>query len=167
MAPTAKQPPSEARRSKATDLPAPNGHDDRAKQDLGREQGDQRLHGERSEQGSRREPHRQPGDVQRTAVGSVGNQLQQPTGWLKPATATDALAPVFAAWERIFTSWFELARTMMKVQQQTFASMIGAGVATTNAERITNGDHPSRDHDALSASRTSSVAPDQIGHDRR
>jgi hypothetical protein len=227
MARTAKQPPSEARRSKATDLPAPNGHDDRAKQglrrerelarerdeqDLGREQGlagerdeqnlrreqglagehdeqdlrreqglagehdeqdwqreqgEQWLYSERGEEGSRREPHRQPGGVQRTTVGSVGNQLQQPTGWLKPATSTDALAPVFAAWEQFLTSWFELAETMMKVQQQTFASMIGAGAATTKAERITNDDHPSRDHDALSASRTSSVAPDQIGHDRR
>jgi hypothetical protein len=211
MARTAKQPPSEARRSKATDLPAPNGHGDRAKQglrrerelagerdeqnlrrerglagerdeqdlrrerglagegdeqDWQREQGEQWLQGERGEQGSRREPHRQPGGVQRTVTAEPRrDQLQQPKDRVKPTTPTDALAPVLAAWEQIFTSWFELAGTMMKVQQQTFASMIGA--ANPNTERITNGDHPSRDQDALSASRTSSVVPYQIGHDRR
>ncbi len=198
MARTAKQPPSEARRSKATDLPAPNGHDDRAKQglrrerelagerdeqnlrreqglagehdeqDWQREQGEQWLYSERGEQGSRREPHRQPGGVQRTVMDSSdGDRLERSTDWAQPATSTtgDTLAPVLAAWGQVYMSMFELAGDMMKLQQQTFASMMG--FADTNAERIASGDQRGRVHDALSASRTSSVGPDQIDQHRR
>jgi hypothetical protein len=129
---------------------------------------EQWQHGERGEPGLRREPRRQPGSAQRTVrAESRRDQLEQPTDWLMPATSTavDAFAPVLGAWRQIFASWFELANTMVKLQQQAFASMIGA--ADTNTERTTNGDHRGRDQDALSASRPSSVPPYQIEHARR
>jgi hypothetical protein len=123
---------------------------------------------DRGEQGLRRESDRQPGGVQRTVMDSSdGDRLERSTDWAQPATSTtgDTLAPVLAAWGQVYTSMFELAGDMMKLQQQTFASMMG--FADTNAERIASGDQRGRVHDALSASRTSSVGPDQIDQHRR
>jgi hypothetical protein len=157
-------------------------HDERAEQGLRRERGltderDERgtrdeqgqawRHDDRGEQGLRRESYRQPGGVQRTMGESDGDRLERSTDWATPATSTggDALAPVLAAWGQIYTSMFELAADMMKLQQRTFASLMG--FADTNAERIASGDQRGRVHDALSASRTSSVVPDQIEQHRR
>jgi hypothetical protein len=103
-----------------------------------------------------------PGGEQRTVVELGADQLKRPTDWTKPATSTavDTLTPVLVAWGQVFTSMFEMADAMVKLQQQTFASMMGT--ADTNAERMANGDHRGRVHDAVPASRTRSVVPDLI-----
>jgi hypothetical protein len=153
---------SAAQRRNGTDQIAPNGHDERD------EQSQAWQHDDRGEQGLRRESYRQPGGVQRTMTGeSDGDRLERSTDWAKPATSAggDTLAPVLAAWGQIYTSMFELAADMMKLQQRTFASLMG--FADTNAERIASGDQRGRVHDALSASRTSSVVPDEIEQHRR
>ncbi len=76
----------------------------------------------------------------------------------------DAFAPVLDAWQQIFKSWSELAETMVKVQQDAFASMIGA--ANTSAKDITLGGHR-KDELVFSGSRTTAATPDRIEHDRR
>ena len=45
--------------------------------------------------------------------------------WCRPRAWT-LFAPVLEAWQQIFKSWLELAESMVKVQQDAFASMIGA-----------------------------------------
>jgi hypothetical protein len=143
----------------------------RREQDLAGERDEQwqpGQRGERGERGLRREAGRESGGVERAVVAGPGGYqlLEQPTGWGTPAQfgGVETLAPVLAAWGQVYTSMFELAADMMKLQQQTFASMFG--VATTNA-RDTSGDDRGRGREASSASRTSSVAPDQSEFDRR
>jgi hypothetical protein len=183
MAKASDQSSSAARRRNGTDQVAPHGRDERDEQGLRREQGltDERgergtrdeqsqawEHDDRGEQGLRRESYRQPGGVQRTVMGeSDGDRLERSTDWAQPATsiAVDVFSPMLAAWGQVYTSMFELAGDMMKLQQQTFASMMG--FADTTAERIASGDQRGRVHGALSASRTSSVVPDQIEQHRR
>ena len=50
----------------------------------------------------------------------------------------DAYAPVLEAWKQVFKSWSELAETMVKAQQDAFASMIGG--ANAHAKDISLGD---------------------------
>jgi hypothetical protein len=52
------------------------------------------------------------------------------------SAGVDAFAPVLEAWKQVFKSWSELAETMVKAQQDVFASMIGA--ANTTAKDITD-----------------------------
>jgi hypothetical protein len=76
----------------------------------------------------------------------------------------DAFAPVLEAWKQVFKSWSELAETMVKAQQDAFASMISA--ANTTAKNINVGDR--RDSElAFSGSRTTASTPDRIERDRR
>lgn len=49
------------------------------------------------------------------------------------ASGVDAFAPVLEAWKQVFRSWTELTDTMVKAQQQTFASMIGAATTTPSS----------------------------------
>jgi hypothetical protein len=83
------------------------------------------------------------------------------------SAGVDAFAPVLEAWKQVFKSWSELAETMVKAQQDAFATMIGA--ANTTAKDITDikvGDR--RDAElAFSGSRTARSRPDRIEHDRR
>jgi hypothetical protein len=171
MASAANNVSSTVRRRKGADQVSPNGHGERDEQSSGREQG---LTGDRLERGPRdehdeqwrdrvggerrsdREPRRQSDGVQLTAVRSASDQLERPTDWVEP---------VLAAWRQVFTSMFDLAGTMARLQQQTFASMIGS--ADTNAVRMANGEQHGGVHDAVSGSRTSSVVPDRIEHARR
>ena len=81
-----------------------------------------------------------------------------------PSAGLDAFAPVLEAWQQIFTSWSELAQAMVKVQQEAFASMIGA--ANTTAKDINVGDRRNGEL-AFSGSRTTASTPDRIEHDRR
>jgi hypothetical protein len=79
----------------------------------------------------------------------------------------DAFTPVLEAWTQVFKSWSELAETMVKAQQDVFASMIGA--ANTTAKDIADikvGDGRNGEL-AFSASRTAASTPDRIGHERR
>jgi hypothetical protein len=79
----------------------------------------------------------------------------------------DAFAPVLEAWKQVFKSWSELTETMVKAQQDAFATMIGA--ANTTAKDITDikvGDR--RDGGlAFSGSRTTASTPDRIEHNGR
>jgi hypothetical protein len=181
MAQAVNQSFSTDRRHDGTDPIAPNEHDERSEQGLRRELG---RSDERDEQGRRderaqrwqrdesdlpREPRRRSGDTRRTMMDeSDGDRRDRSTDWTMPAmpnTTGDVLGPVLAAWGQAYASMFELAGDMMKLQQQTFASMIGA--ANTNAERMAVGDQRGRVVEGVSASRTSSADSGHIEHDRR
>ena len=89
-----------------------------------------------------------------------GSQREQP-----PISAgLDAFAPVLEAWKQVFTSWSQLAETLVKAQQDAFASMISA--ANTTAKNINVDDRPDSEL-AFSGSRTTASAPDRIERDRR
>jgi hypothetical protein len=107
---------------------------ERGEQDLRREQGragdrddrsppetrGEQWHGDRGELGDAREPPREPGGVQRT--------VEQVTDRVRAATSNPgdafALTPDMS---KVVTAWFDVAGDMMKLQQQFFASMLGAG----------------------------------------
>ncbi len=90
-----------------------------------------------------------------------GSRRDQPP--TSPA-GLDAFAPMLEAWKQVFKSWSELAETMVKAQQDAFASMIGA--ANTTAKDIKVGDRRNGEV-AFSGSRTTASTPDRIEHDRR
>jgi hypothetical protein len=104
-----------------------------------RDRDDRRDSGEYAEQGSRR--------AQRPAL----------------SAGLDTFAPVLEAWQQVFKSWSELAETMVKVQQDAFASMISAGNA--HAKDISLGDQRSGEL-AFSGSRATASTPDRIERDR-
>ena len=103
----------------------------------------------------------QSGDS-RGQFGERGEQDSRRAPWA--TSGAEAYAPVLDAWKQVFQSWSELAETMVKVQQQSFAAMMGATQAT--AKNLTNGDRGDREP-ALSGARSDSPASDQIDHDRR
>jgi hypothetical protein len=113
--------------------------------------GDKRGFGENHD---RREPDQ---------LGEHGEQDSRPEPWPSMSGA-DAYGPVLEAWKHVFRSWSELAETMVKAQQQTFAAMMGA--ANPSIKDIANGEHRRREH-ALSGPRSGSGGPDRIDHDRR
>ena len=76
----------------------------------------------------------------------------------------DAFAPVLEAWTQVFKSWSELTETMVKVQQDAFASMISG--ASAQAKDFNLGQNGSAQR-AFSGSRTTASTPDRIEHDRR
>jgi len=76
----------------------------------------------------------------------------------------DAFAPVLEAWKQVFTSWSQLAETMVKAQQDAFAGMISAANAT--AKNINVDDRPDSEL-IFSGSRTTASTPDRIERDRR
>jgi hypothetical protein len=92
---------------------------------------------------------------------------EQGSGRAQPPALSDGLdafAPVLEAWKQVFKSWSELAETMVKVQQDAFASMIGG--ANTHAKDISLGDRRNGEL-AFTGSRTTASTPDRIEHDRR
>jgi hypothetical protein len=101
---------------------------ERVERDSRDEQSDQRQraergeqwHGDRGELGEGREPRREPGGVQRS--------LEQVTDRVRSATSVggDALAPT-PDMSQALTAWFDMVGDMMKLQQQFFANMLGAG----------------------------------------
>jgi hypothetical protein len=116
-----------------------NDRDDRTERDerdSRDEQSDQRRrtergeqwHGDRDELGDGREPRREPGGVQRS--------LEQVTDRARAATSAggDALAPT-PDMSKALTAWFDMVGDMMKLQQQFFADILGAG--TTNDRNTT------------------------------
>jgi hypothetical protein len=120
------------------------GQDSRREQDLRGEQGrvgdrDERgprdARGEqwdddRGEFGGGRESRREPGGVQRA--------LEQVTDRIRPVTTNpvDAFA-VAPDMSKVVTAWFDMAFDMMKLQQQFFATVLGAG--NTNERNTTKG----------------------------
>jgi hypothetical protein len=105
-----------------------------------RERGERRDSGEYTEQGSRRE-HRP-----------------------EMSAGLDTFAPMLEAWKQVFKSWSELTETMVKVQQDTFASMISG--ANTHAKGLNLGESGNGER-AFSGSRTTASTPDRIERDRR
>jgi hypothetical protein len=98
-----------------------------------------------------------------------GSRREQPQS---PSAGLDTFAPVLEAWKQVFKSWSELTETMVKAQQDAFASMIGA--ANTTAKNINDIKVGDRHNDELAfsgsrstAARTTASTPDRIEHDRR
>jgi len=96
---------------------------------------------------------------QRGGFAEQGSRREQPPAL---SAGLDAFAPVLEAWQQVFKSWSELAQTLVKVQQDAFASMIGA--ANANANDISPGDHRNGEL-AFTGSRPAST-PDRIEPDR-
>ncbi len=79
----------------------------------------------------------------------------------------DAITPVLDAWKQVFRSWSELAQTMVKVQQDAFASMIAdADLAAKDITDVKVGDRRSGEL-AFSGARTAAPTPDRVERDRR
>ena len=85
----------------------------------------------------------------------------------RPATLAagmDTFAPVLEAWKQVFKSWSELTETMVKVQQDAFASMISGASAHTKDLNLGENRNGER---AFSGSRTTASTPERIDRDRR
>ena len=80
----------------------------------------EQWHGDRGELGDGREPRREPGGVQRT--------VEQVTDRARAATSVsvNALAPT-PDMSKVLTAWFDMVGDMMKLQQQFFTTLLGAG----------------------------------------
>jgi len=97
-----------------------------------------------------------------------GGGYTEQDSWLAQGPAMsaglDTFAPLLEAWKQVFKSWSELTETMVKVQQDAFASMIsGAGAQAKDFNLGQNGNGES----ALPGSRTMASTPDRIERDRR
>jgi hypothetical protein len=78
------------------------------------------------------------------------------------AAGMDTFAPVLEAWKQVFKSWSELTETMVKVQQDAFASMISG--ANAHAKDLNLGENRNGER-AFSGSRTTTSTPER--RDRR
>ena len=125
------------REDRADDRDDRDERNERNERDSRDEQSDQRQRTERGEQwdgdrgelGDGREPRREPGSVPRS--------LEQVTDRVRAAATSvggDALTPT-ADLSQVLTAWFDMAGDMMKLQQQFFADILGAG--TTNDRNTT------------------------------
>jgi len=84
----------------------------------------------------------------------------------RPATlaaSMDTFTPVLEAWKQVFKSWSELTETMVKVQQDAFASMVSGANAHTKELNLGENRNGER---ALSGAPTAST-PERIDRDRR
>ena len=77
----------------------------------------------------------------------------------------DTFAPVLEAWKQVFTSWAQLTETMVKVQQDAFASMISG--ANAQAKDLNLGENRNSERAFSSGSRTTASTPERIDRDRR
>ena len=91
----------------------------RAERPADTERGEQ-WHGDRGELGDGREPRREPGGVQRT-VEQVTDRARATTP--NPGDAFGGTPDMSKA----LTVWFDMVGDMMKLQQQFFSSVLGAG----------------------------------------
>jgi hypothetical protein len=82
------------------------------------ERGEQ-WHGDRGELGDGREPRREPGGVQRT--------VEQATDRARSATSNPGDAFAGPDMSKVFTAWVDMVGDMMKLQQQFFSTVLGAG----------------------------------------
>jgi len=85
----------------------------------------------------------------------------------RPATLAagmDAFAPMLEAWKQVFKSWSELTETMVKVQQDAFASMVSGAKAHTKELNLGENRNGER---AFSGPRTTASTPERIDRDRR
>jgi hypothetical protein len=85
------------------------------------------------------------------------------------AAGMDTFTPVLEAWKQVFRSWSELTETMVKVQRDAFASMMGA--ADIHARNITLNDRRTTDRtdgaDRTVWSSATASTPDRIEGNRR
>lgn len=85
------------------------------------------------------------------------------------AAGMDTFTPVLEAWKQVFRSWSDLTETMVKVQRDAFASMMGA--AEMHARDITQNDRRTTDHtddaDRTVGSSATASTPDRIERNRR
>ena len=164
------QPSTATRRKTATTPPDTNSSGSFDEQDQRGENGQLGDNAERHENltAVRDQPDNDRDDDSRTTPGDreFGNRDER--NWREqpptPSAGIDAFAPVLEAWKQVFTSWSELAETMVKAQQDAFASMISA--ANTTAKNINVGDRQDSEL-AFSGSRTTASTPDRIERDRR
>jgi hypothetical protein len=92
------------------------------------------------------------------------NGARREQGPAAQAAGMDTFAPVLEAWKQFFTSWSELTETMVKVQQDAFASMVKGANAydkDLNLGEKRNGER------AFSGPRTTASTPERIDRDRR
>jgi hypothetical protein len=85
----------------------------------------------------------------------------------RPATLTagmDTFAPMLEAWKQVFKSWSELTETMVKVQQDVYASMVSGAKAHTKELNLGENRNGER---AFSGPRTTASTPERIDRDRR
>jgi len=80
------------------------------------------------------------------------------------AAGMDTFAPVLEAWKQVFKSWSELTETMVKVQQDTFASMVKG--ANGHGKDLNLGENHNGER-TFSEPRTTASTPERIGRDRR
>jgi len=116
------------REDRADDRDDRDERNERNERDSRDEQSDQRQraergeqwHGDRGELGDGREPRRESGGVQRS--------LEQVTDRVRAATPNpvEAFAPT-PDMSKVLTAWFDMVGDMMKLQQQFFSSVLGAG----------------------------------------
>jgi hypothetical protein len=76
----------------------------------------------------------------------------------------DAFAPMLEAWKQVFKSWSELTETMVKVQQDAFASMVSGANAHTKDLNLGENRNGER---AFSGPPILASTPESIDRDRR
>jgi len=81
------------------------------------------------------------------------------------AASMDTFTPVLEAWKQVFTSWSQLTETVVKVQQDAFASMISG--ANAHAKDLNLGENRNAERAFSSGSRTTASTPERIDRDRR
>jgi len=95
--------------------------EDRADDRDGRDVRNERLERDsRDECGDGREPRREPGGVQRTVEQATDRVRAAPSN---PGDAFGGSPDM----SKVLTAWFDMAGDMMKLQQQFFADILGAG----------------------------------------
>jgi len=95
--------------------------EDRADDRDGRDVRNERLERDsRDEFGDGREPRREPGGVQRTVEQATDRVRAAPSN---PGDAFGGSPDM----SKVLTAWFDMAGDMMKLQQQFFADILGAG----------------------------------------
>ena len=186
MARTTDQPATATRRNNPTSPSNTNGHGslDEQNQDRRLDDNDERREGPnsvRDEQSTDRDNSRDErkfgenrdrderestGRNQRSEAGEYNQERarreQQPA---TPAAGMDTFTPVLESWKQVFTSWAQLTETMVKVQQDAFASMISG--ANAHAKDLNLGENRNSEHVFSSGSRTTASTPERIDRDRR
>ena len=113
-----------------------------------------------------RDERESTGRNQRSEAGEYNEQgarrEQRPAAM---AAGMDTFAPVLEAWKQVFKSWSELTETMVKVQQDAFASMISG--ANAHAKDLNLGENRNGERAFSSGSRTTASTPERIDRDRR
>lgn len=130
------------------------------------ERNDSRESRDERENGNDRNDRQFGENRDRGGQGQRGGYTEQSSPPQRPAMSAGVgtFAPVLEAWTQVFKAWSEITETMVKAQQEAFASIISTANAT--ATDSTLDDHRSDDR-ALSGARTTASTPDRIEHDRR